>query len=352
MSKSWLMSQKADLAFFILPLLIVWAVIFSLPYSVLNRELPLWAGAIFVLGFDVSHVWSTLFRTYTDKDEKEFLGRKAWLIPLCSFVFVFMLCLWSIHLFWRLLAYLAVFHFAKQQMGFMALYRIKQGRLKKKIPDKLVIYIAVLYPIIYWHVTQDRGFEWFVSGDFVFLKVIQLSAQNLIITNALYWMIMAAWFVEESVASVKQFGKIATGKVAWVLVTAFNWYFGIVYFNSEIVFSITNVVSHGLPYLALVVWYKMSKNEILNQPVPAVRIIGPIVFGAMLLAYLEEFGWDMLLFRAKSELFPSYFIGVVESSSAIAFAYALLALPQITHYVLDGIIWRSNAANPYVKQML
>ena len=144
MSNTWLISRKADLSFFFLPLVVIWAVIFLLPSSVLEHDLPLWAWAVFILGFDVSHVWSTLFRTYTDKDETERLGRKAWSIPLISFLAVFVVCFFSVHLFWRVLAYLAVFHFAKQQFGFLALYRIKQGRIHRRIPDKLAIYLAVL----------------------------------------------------------------------------------------------------------------------------------------------------------------------------------------------------------------
>lgn len=352
MSNSWLISQKTDLSFFFLPLVAIWVVIFLLPSSVLDHNLPLWAWAVFILGFDVSHVWSTLFRTYTDKDETERLGRKAWSIPLISFLAVFVLCFFSVHLFWRLLAYLAVSHFAKQQFGFLALYRVRQGRIRKRIPDKLAIYLAVLYPVVYWHVAQDRAFEWFVSGDFVFLKHIQLPYQKLIITNVLYWAILAAWLIEECITSIKQVGKIAYGKIAWVLVTAFNWYFGIVHFNSDIVFSITNVVAHGLPYMVLVVWYKLRKNTSLNRSVPVFQMIATIIFGAIILAYIEEFGWDMLLFREKGELFPAYFVGIFEGSLAIAFAYALLALPQITHYILDGIIWKNSASNPYVKQML
>ena len=81
MSNSWLISQKADLSFFFLPLVAIWAVIFLLPPSVLDHDLPLWAWAVFILGFDVSHVWSTLFRTYTDKDETERVGKQGVVNP-------------------------------------------------------------------------------------------------------------------------------------------------------------------------------------------------------------------------------------------------------------------------------
>ena len=104
--------------------------------------------------------------------------------------------------------------------------------------------------------------------------------------------------------------------------------------------------------MTLVVWYKLKKNESLNRSVPILQMIATIVFGAILLAYIEEFGWDMLLFRERGDLFPAYFVGIFKGSLAAAFAYALLSLPQITHYILDGIIWKNSASNPHVKQML
>ena len=128
MSNSWLISQKADLSFFFLPLVAIWAVIFLLPPSVLDHDLPLWAWAVFILGFDVSHVWSTLFRTYIDKDETERLGRKAWSIPLISFLAVFVLCSLSIDVFWRLLAYLAVSHFRKTAVRFPRALQNQTGK--------------------------------------------------------------------------------------------------------------------------------------------------------------------------------------------------------------------------------
>ena len=49
--------------------------------------------------------------------------------------------------FWRVLAYLAVFHFVRQQWGWVAMYR---GRLRERDPfglwlDRLAIYLATIY---------------------------------------------------------------------------------------------------------------------------------------------------------------------------------------------------------------
>jgi hypothetical protein len=36
-----------------------------------------------------------------------------------------------------------------------------------------------------------------------------------------------------------------------IIGTLSSWFFGIVYFNNDLVFTLLNVVSHGIPYMAL-----------------------------------------------------------------------------------------------------
>ena len=73
--------------------------------------------------------------------------------------------------FWRVLAYAAVFHFVRQQFGFVMLYRHRCGErsLADRRLDKMAIYSTMLYPLAFWHATSDRRFEWFVEGDFLSL---------------------------------------------------------------------------------------------------------------------------------------------------------------------------------------
>jgi len=69
--------------------------------------------------------------------------------------------------FWRGLAYLAVFHFVRQQYGFMRIYSHNESPpYWSKVVDTVTIYAATLYPILWWHLTPDRNFNWFVDGDF------------------------------------------------------------------------------------------------------------------------------------------------------------------------------------------
>ncbi len=60
-----------------------------------------------------------------------------------------------------------------------------------------------------------------------------------------------------------------------------------------------------------------------------------------LLAYFEEAIWDGMIWKDHMELFP-FMSGfeVLQNPVVISVVVALLVLPQVTHYVLDGFIWR------------
>jgi hypothetical protein len=366
MRRIWLFSRPIDLLVLGLPVWATWAICFSLPDQTLTNTLPLWVWAIFVVGIDVSHVWSTLFRTYLDREE--FAHHRAVLVrtPFLAFVFFFAIASFSSLWFWRAMAYLALFHFVKQQYGFFALYR---GRFKfkpaRKIFDDIkVIYLATLYPVAYWHLTDDRSFTWFVSGDFFPLHALLSSSLETLPSlalygNTFYWTVIAGWCLEEIYQCRKHGVELPLGKILWLLTTAGNWYLGIVYFNSDIVFSLTNVIAHGVPYLALVFFYVEKKKPLKDVQYRTSRAqIGlhlTFMLGTvLLLSFGEEYLWDMFLYRERGALFEwlfTYPVRVLQTPQGQALALALLSVPQVTHYVLDGFIWKNNSKNPYLKQV-
>ncbi|MBT34240.1 MAG: hypothetical protein CMO01_31635 [Thalassobius sp.] len=370
-TKSWLFSRNTDLFILMLPVWVCWIICFSLPESVLNKDLPLWFWAVFILGIDVSHVWSTIFRTYLDKEE--FNNHKNLLIytPLVSFICLFLLAFTSHLWYWRVLAYLALYHFIKQQYGFLALYNAKFGKkLHKIFNDKWIIYFSMVYPVIYWHLSGNRAFNWFVKEDFFniggtltqHLQNVEPILQGVLqFANVFYWLIIAAWLAEEIILSKKQFHKIATGKVLWILTTAGNWYLGIVYFNSDIVFSLTNVVAHGIPYIVLILYYVERKKKIKSKATTRKNLVkGGLSIAFMLslillLAFGEEYMWDMFLYREKQPLFENLFAYPFNAATTVffqAFALAMLSIPQVSHYIIDGYIWKGGKKNPYVKKVL
>ncbi len=85
-----------------------------------SAELPEWGFLAFVLAVDVAHVYSTLFRTYLDPAEIAAHRARYLLVPLAGYVALRLLYQQGPLVFWRVLAYLALFHFVRQAVGWVA----------------------------------------------------------------------------------------------------------------------------------------------------------------------------------------------------------------------------------------
>lgn len=350
-NKHWLFSKKLDLLGMFLPVWICWAICFALPTSTLAQEFPLWAWVAIILLIDVSHVWTTLFKSYLDKDSRKnhsyILKAAPILVLFGAFALVSASELW----FWRVLAYLALFHFIKQQYGFLALYKSKhQDWIPKKFfQDKWVIYFSMAYPVLFWHLSPARNFSWFVAGDFI---TIASTSAFWNLAHIVYFLVLSAWLIEELKVHRKQGKPIVIGKILWVLSTGFNWFLGIVYFNSDIAFSLTNVVAHGLPYIILIIFFTKKKEQSQGKSVPLAKHLFKIVGLVSLLALLEEYCWDMFVNRDKQLFFETmiqYPIAAFEHPYLRALGIAILVVPQATHYILDAYIWKKNEKNPFLS---
>ncbi|MCR9250144.1 MAG: hypothetical protein NXI20_06945 [bacterium] len=357
----WLFGRSIDILLLFVPVWVVWLVCFVLPSETLQADVAIWVWVVVVVGIDVSHVWSTIFRTYLDKEEFGQHKRLLIMSPILVFLVVFLVASYSQMLFWSILAYLALYHFIKQQYGFLRIYKAKHKSGHKQIlKDEWMIYLSMLYPVIYWHLSPAREFEWFVEGDFFLLDKLvseQLFYQITLVANIIYWGFLIWWVVQEIRANQTN---IPWGKILWLLTTAGNWYIGIVFFNSDLVFTLTNVVAHGLPYMALVFFYVERKKLIKEEkrtikPGPVIVHVSMMLLVILILAFGEEYLWDAWIYRDNEAFFGSVLPLTKEALSnpwLQAAGIALLTIPQATHYILDGFIWKGNDKNPYVKKVL
>lgn len=330
----WLFSRNRDLGLVFLPVWLLLAFAFFLPDNILYAEVPLWLWVVAILMLDVGHVWSTLFRVYLHKDVRSAYGSSLILLPLSVFIGAFLIFSCSIHLFWSMMAYLAVFHFIKQQAGFLMLYKRRNGDLNFDKLDKIVLYGTTLIPMIIWHFSSKRNFEWFVEGDFFTVNLESYYVHQILtvilLISLLYWV-------------YKRWSSVSLPVALWIFTTALNWYLPIAYFNSDIVFSVTNVVAHGIPYFLLVTLYQ---NKKVNKGFYKTLIL--VVSVSVFFATMEELGWD--LFVNKEKFFPN--MGANFSSDIlVTIVVAILTVPQVTHYVLDGWVWKRSEKNEDLKNL-
>ena len=330
----WLFSPVVDLWTFLGSAVLALALLaVGAPFGLLQKDTPdwMWIGAILMI--DVAHVYSTGFRVYFDLPE---LRRRPWLYgltPLLAFLLGLAVYSEGEEIFWRLLAYLAVFHFVRQQYGWVALYRSRAGETGSYgfWIDAAAIYMATLYPLLHWHSNLPRNFWWFLEGDFQ-----QLPAVFETVAAPIYWASLSAYVVRLIYRGMVQ-KKWSPGKDIVVITTAVCWYVGIVTFNSGYAFTVTNVIIHGIPYMVLVYWYRCMGD----QPRPRRHFpkIASFLGVVWMLAYLEEFFWDTGVWHERSWFFgPAWSVQDYE-----LVLVPLLAVPQITHYVLDGFIWKRRA---------
>ncbi|MBS1793248.1 MAG: hypothetical protein JSS81_05310 [Acidobacteria bacterium] len=335
----WLFSREVDLSVFLgsaAASFVLLAVGWRL--GVLNDESPEWTWVTAVLLVDIAHVWSTSFRVYFDAEE---FKRRIWLyslIPVFGYAIGVAFYSEGELVFWKFLATVAVFHFIRQQYGWVALYRRKLGETSNVTwwIDAAAVYLASVYPLAYWMTRLPRNFDWFVPGDFFNLPEM--------VERVVFPLYVAALIAYAAKTVYLYFaeGFSNPGKDIVVVTTVLCWYVGIVVFNSDYAFTVTNVLIHGVPYFALIYFYARQRRESASRVYRALSH-NWLVFMATLwaLAYIEELFWHRGVWHEKNWLFGADW----EWGNLKVLIVPLLALPQLTHYVLDGFIWRrrSNA---------
>lgn len=381
--RRWLFSAPVDLAVFGGTAVVSLLLVLAGPWlgAVSAEATPEWTWVTGVLLVDVAHVWSTAFVVYLDPAEWRRRPALYAITPLATLAAGVALYAGGEAVFWRALAYLAVFHFIRQQYGWVMMYRARSGERDRagRWLDGATVYAATLYPLIVWHTELPRAFWWMKQGDFI----AGLPAAAATIAGWIYLALIAT-YLARAVAGAIAGRPVAWGKHVVVAATAACWYVGIVATDTDYAFTVTNVFIHGVPYLALVYLYaRAASREPASRDGAAARLIGPertaavrgarvahrpdpadpargsgtrrghlrglVVFCATLwaIAYLEELVWDRAIWHDRSWLFGAG----GDAGGAALLLVPLLAVPQLTHYVLDGFLWRRRA-NPRLGRLL
>ncbi len=329
----WLFSRRDDLLAFGGSAALAFALLgVGAALGILESDAPDWIWIGCVLLVDVAHVWSTLYRVYLDPAE---VRRRPWLYlgaPVICYGAGVIVHAYSGQLFWTVLAYIAVFHFVRQQAGWIALYSRRSPSSTIDLTlDRLAIYAFTLAPVVWWHANLPRNFHWFMDGDFA----LQLPSWLGVAALGVEWTMVAIWLVRQ-LWRTSRGDRPNPGTVLVIVTTWACWYVGIVALDGDFAFTVTNVLIHGIPYLWLTYRYGKrragtSVQRILRGGVPL------FVLTLAVLAFAEEAAWDRLVWHERPWLFGE---GRTLDLSAKSLLVPLLVLPQLVHYVLDGYVWK------------
>ena len=336
MKQAWIHKPLTDAVFILSPPFVILAIIvfFQKQLAVIENQYSFYTWLFLIVFIDVAHVYATLFKTYFvraefQKRKKLYLG-----LPLLCLGIGMVLFAFGSAVFWSVLAYVAVFHFVRQQYGFMRLYARNEDKTNAWI-DNLVIYTATLYPMLFWFLSPKRNFNWFIPNEFI-------RFENQLLVTILSWIYAAVllfYAIRTLYKSIKE-RYFNIPKNAVIIGTTLSWYFGIVYFNNDLIFTLLNVVSHGLPYIALIYLNEIEKKSATELGIlqNLKQYSGLLIFIALLLliAFTEEYLWEITVWN-------EYFsISDFDFSAWQFLLVPLLTVPQFTHYLLDGFIWKSK----------
>jgi hypothetical protein len=338
MEQPWIHKAKTDSVFILAPSFFVLAVIFFFQDWLMKIEehYSFYTWLFLIVFIDVAHVYATLFKTYFVK--AEFRRRKKLLIrlPIICLVIGMLLFAFGSAVFWTVLAYVAVFHFIRQQYGFMRLYARKETKTTKSLfIDNLIIYTATGYPMLYWFLSTPRKFNWFMPNEF-----FRFESQPVIQVSTIVYAVIMAFYVLRTLYIGIREHYFNIPKNAIVVGTALSWYFGIVYFNNDLIFTLLNVVSHGIPYMALIYLKEIDGKP--ESELGWLRYLkaykGVLIFAAVLvmIAFAEEYLWEILVWNEQ------FTVASFDFSGWQFLVVPLLTVPQFTHYILDGFIWKTK----------
>ncbi len=350
----WIVSRRFDLAILAIPF--VGSLLSLLALGSAGPALPLWAFLVIIVSADVAHVWATSYLTYFDRENFR-QRRLLFLLPIpLSFLISYRLHNHSPELFWSLLAYVAIFHFIKQQWGFVALYKARaqeSSRLDYYL-DKWTLWVGALGPVLLWHASPARQFDWFNAGESFIATVPQGLRPDIIAVCIFFALVWTARQLQHVFAG----RELNIGKTLWMVLSWISWWVGISLADHPLISAAFLNLFHGIPFIALV-WYRCNRkwqgrscegsrlvawlSQRRNWAYFVLLIIGVAAF--------EEALWDGMVWRV-------YLPGLVgaESSalqaSAMSFWVALLSVPQIVHYYLDAWIWKLDGSNADLAVLL
>jgi hypothetical protein len=107
------------------------------------------------------------------------------------------------------------------------------------------------------------------------------------------------------------------------------------------------VLIHGVPYFVLTQRYARARGTGWAGRL-ALRSARPVLL-CVTLACAEETLWDRWVWHERPEYFGEVF---PLSPALLTFLVPLLALPQASHYVLDGFLWRVRRENVVLRREL
>jgi hypothetical protein len=257
--------------------------------------------------------------------------------------------------FWTILAWVAITHFAKQQTGFIALYRARRGERARvdRILDRLTLYVGAFGPVALWHADPTEVFDWFDAGETFVVRLPESVTPGII---AVMGCVAIVWLARQIVRQHAGWS-INLAVCVWMAVAWFTWWMGTRVASNFFVAAAFLNLTHGIPYVALVGLRCRANPSVWTRDTGLIGQLSRrggwfVFYGFVLaLALVEETLWDVAVWHEFTPTSGGRWLADPAAWMTAVFV-AALSLPQVVHYGLDAVLWRRSSANADLEHLV
>ncbi len=282
----------------------------------------------FSILLDLPHVYSSFARIGMDHEDFR-RRRKLYLgLPFVLFLIISFSAHFAKSMTISTVTYLNMIHRVRQDFGWI-MYSRRMATEPRGLGlwiDKAMAYNLTIFPLLWLHTLAPKDAWWLFPGDLAF-SVSEFWIGILLYIHWLLSGLYLGWvafqfYIKRPLNLTKLYLLISI----WVA-----WYVGLVFFNGS-----TWMIDffHTMPYLFLI--YHFGSRKWAGE----VGWRGNYVRGFRV--WIAYFGLVSLAYMTLK----------VPGADQNMWLYTLLVFPSVTHYVLDGFIWRTGPSNPDLSLIL
>ncbi|MDX1984997.1 MAG: hypothetical protein SFV51_32295 [Bryobacteraceae bacterium] len=310
---NWIISRPVDLT------LVIGSALAGYFYLLLNVTFAVpitYLWWFWSVGFDGTHIFATVSRTYLDREERRRNGPLLWgsLIAFFSLGPLMVLAGWKLALAIFVGAW-AYYHVVRQHYGFLMLYKVKHGDLDPAGNRLDTAFLAIMLAappflrFFVWHPEElgiPRRLAFTQAEPFVWISVAVVCGLYL-------------WRLSRGVTNVPKLLLLAAVvPLHWLTFHYMSWRAAVP----------TVTIVHNLQYHALVWFHNRNKYSVQGSE----RRFGPAP--AAVARSLALYALAAILFSLLYRL-PGYHLSRISD-----LAFGLFCGFGFTHYYLDSRIWR------------
>lgn len=317
-------------------------ILLSLP---LSQESQILYYIFFKIILDKSHLYATGFRVYLDPNFTRAKAIVSFGVPVVMFALAFLLAYTKHEYFWLAFAYLNIFHVIRQQVGLVNISNQKfanVSRWQQKI-DSMAFHGVGFFSTLFL-LSRKGEVGWINLWSGASFSLPEFFA-NFAVFGFLSLTIL--YTLHQGYLFCRKRQEFNPAKFNFWIITIFL--FGGFLALPSYLFAVALLIHfcHSVPYTVLVYKegarrWKMDttwRHWLFRSKIGLATFLFVIAF----FTWIENGLWKFLVVKNavfKELHFP---ISLELNPTQVAFAMALLGLPSLTHFVIDGFIWKSSS---------